>query len=91
MNKDEGDLLPKKQDQERIERDFEMFLQDIEEDAEFRTGVALYRKKQDQNKMEGVETASMVETEGEEGEEVPQIDISELLDDFDELGIEDRE
>ena len=32
MNKDEGELLPKKADQEKMERDFEMFLQDVEDD-----------------------------------------------------------
>ena len=95
MNKDEGELLPKKQDQERIERDFEMFLRDVEEDQELRSTVALYRAQQlkkARDKMEGVETASIAETEetGDDGE-IPKIDMEELLDDFDELNVEDEE
>ena len=90
MNKDEGELLPRKQDQEKMERDFEMFLRDVEEDDELRGTVALYKKRAERNKMEGVETASMADAESE-GDEVPKIDIGELLDDFDELDIEDKE
>ena len=98
MNKDEGELLPKKQDQERMERDFEMFLQDVEEDPEYRSGLALYKAEQakrQKDKMEGLETASVAETEEteetEEGEEVPKIDMDELLNDFDELDVKDAE
>ncbi|MBH9648523.1 hypothetical protein JAO12_31920, partial [Burkholderia vietnamiensis] len=31
MNKDEGDLLPKQADQDRMDREYEQFLQDVEE------------------------------------------------------------
>ena len=95
MNKDEGELLPKKQDQERMERDFEMFLRDVEEDTELRSTLALYKaqqEKKEKDRMEGVEAASVAETEQtEDGEEVPQIDMEELLDDFNELDVEDEE
>ncbi|MCJ1235757.1 ribosome-binding protein [Varicellaria rhodocarpa] len=97
MNKDEGEILPKKQDQERMERDFEMFLRDVEEDTELRNTVALYKarqEKKERDKMEGLETASMAETEETEETEgggVPKIDMSELLDEFDELNVEDDE
>ena len=95
MNKDEGELLPKKQDQERIERDFEMFLRDVEEDTELRSTLALYKAQQEKkanDRMEGLDTASVAETEEtEEGEGVPEIDIEELLDDFNELDVEDEE
>ncbi|KAL9631005.1 MAG: hypothetical protein Q9164_006121 [Protoblastenia rupestris] len=94
MNKDEGELLPKKQDQERIERDFEMFLQDVEEDQDLRSTVALYKAQQQQkakDRMEGVETASVAATEQTgDDEEIPRIDMEELLDDFDELNVEDE-
>ncbi|KAI9827232.1 MAG: ribosome-binding protein [Thelocarpon impressellum] len=61
MARDEGELLPKKQDQERIERDYEMFLRDVEEDAELRSTLALYKAEQRKeaaarrgDKMEGI-------------------------------------
>ena len=92
MGREEGELSAKRQEQERMERDFEMFLRDVEEDPELRTALSLYKKPPEKNKMEGVETASMAATEqSEEGEEVPKIDVSELLEDFDELEIGDEE
>lgn len=94
MNKEEGEMLPKKQDQERMERDFEMFLRDVEEDTELRSTVALYKaqqEKKEKDRMEGLETASTAETnEIEYGEEIPKIDMDELLDDFNELDVEDN-
>ena len=91
MNRDDGDALAKKQDQEKMERDFEMFLRDVEEDNELRNTLDLYKSRQKNgNKMEGIETASNAETEDSDGE-TPQIDVSELLEDFEEMGIEDDE
>ncbi len=95
MNKDEGEMLPRKQDQEKMERDYEMFLRDVEEDTELRSTLAVYKAQQEKrmkDRMEGVETASVVETEGtEDGEGVPKIDMDELLEDFDELDVADEE
>lgn len=100
MNKDEGELLPKKADQEKMERDFEMFLQDVEEDEELRNTVALYKARQEKRRREldaekmDVDAASVAETEdteGREDDEVPKIDIRTLLDDFDELNVQDDE
>ena len=91
MNKDEGELLPKKQDQDRIERDFEMFLRDVEEDTDLRNTVALYKaqQKRERDKMEGLETASVAETEETGDDDIPQIEMDELLDDFDELNVDE--
>lgn len=91
MNKEEGEMLPRKQDQEKMERDFEMFLRDVEEDVELRNTVALYKQRVEKKRMEGVETASMAETEETGMEEVPGIDMSELLDEFEELDVKDEE
>ena len=95
MAKEEGEVLPKKQDQEKMDMDFEMFLRDVEEDTELRSTLALYKaqqaKKDRDSRMEGVETASVAETEETEVEEVPKIDMDELLDEFEELGVEDDE
>ena len=82
MDKDEGDLLPKKADQERMDREYELFLRDVEEDEELRAAMALYK-----NQKREEEEMSMAETE--EDEEVPQVNMDELLDDFDELRMDD--
>jgi len=98
MNKDEGEMLPRKQDQERMERDFEMFLRDVEEDTELRSTVALYKAQQEKRRVEkmeldAVEAASVAQTEEtEDGEdELPKIDMEELLDEFDELNVNDED
>lgn len=98
MNKVEGEVLPKKQDQERMERDFEMFLRDVEEDADLRNTVALYKAQQQEKKqrnkdrMEGVEEASVAETNDDEGsDDGPKINLEELLDEFNQLEMEDED
>ena len=80
-----------------MERDFEMFLKDVEEDEELRNTVALYKARQEKRRREleaeqmDVDTASVAETEETEGDdEVPKIDISTLLDDFDDLNVHDE-
>ena len=85
MTKDDGELLPRKQEQDKMEKDFEMFLRDVEEDSELRNTLAIYKAKKDKTAMEGIETASMAETEG--SDDVPKINMAELLDDFDDLDI----
>lgn len=97
MNKEEGEMLPRKQDQERTDRDYEMFLRDVEEDPELRSTLALYKAEQEERRRAGkmdvdaTEVASVAETEETEEDEVPKIDMDELLDEFDELNVEDEE
>jgi nonsense-mediated mRNA decay protein 3 len=88
MAKDEGDLLPKKADQERMDREFEQFLEDIEQDSEFRAGVQLY--KQPKRKPQPDEM-SIATTDDGGDDDAPQIDMNELMDDFDELTMGDDE
>lgn len=80
MAKDEGELLPKKADQERMDREFEQFLEDIELDSEFRAGVQLYKQPK---RAPQPDEMSIAETD--DGEDDAQIDMNELLDDFEEL------
>jgi nonsense-mediated mRNA decay protein 3 len=89
MAKDEGDLLPKKADQERIDRDYEMFLRDVEEDTELRNTLALYKAQQKAAK--DAEAMSVIETTDGEDDDVPKIDMEELLDEFDELNVNDEQ
>ena len=93
IGREEGEPSSKRQDQEKMERDFEMFLRDVEEDTDLRNTLDLYkaRQKRNQNQMEGIETSSMAETEGSGEEDVPKIDVTELLEDFEEMGIQDNE
>lgn len=84
MAREEGEMLPKKSDQEKMDRDYEMFLRDVEEDDEMRQTMALYR----QQKKREMEEMSMAETSDGE-DETPHIDINELIEDFDELDVHD--
>ncbi|GAB1519471.1 ribosome-binding protein [Rhizoctonia solani] len=90
-------------DQARVEADYEAFLQDLEEDPELRATVNLYKsepkerpdekkvgggKKGGQYAMEGVEATE--EEEEDEGD-FPEVKIDELLDHFEEMGLEDEQ
>jgi nonsense-mediated mRNA decay protein 3 len=86
MNKDDGDLLPKKSDQEKMDRDYEMFLRDVEEDEELRQTVALYKAQQAKK---AADAMSVAETEDSD-DEAPKIDMDDLLDDFEEMGMGDE-
>jgi nonsense-mediated mRNA decay protein 3 len=88
INKDESEMLPRKQDQEKMERDFEMFLQDVEEDQDLRATMALYKAQQEQKQRD----ADAMETEsslGDDEDEGLQIPMDQLLDDFEEMKMAD--
>lgn len=80
MNKEESEMLPRKQDQEKMERDFEMFLRDVEEDEEMRAGMALYRAQQEQMEADAMDTES--EFGDDQGLAIP---MDQLLDDFEDM------
>ncbi|KAL8750235.1 MAG: hypothetical protein Q9184_006492, partial [Pyrenodesmia sp. 2 TL-2023] len=59
---------------------------------ELRSTMALYKAQQAKelkDQMEGVETASAAETEETVGDDIPKIDMDELLDEFEELDVAD--
>ena len=93
MNREQEDEEGgRKQDQDKHEADFEMFLRDVEEDEELRTTLALYKaQNKPDNRMQGVEGGDAMEEDSESEDEAPKINMDELLDDFDELNMEDRE
>jgi nonsense-mediated mRNA decay protein 3 len=74
----------KKQDQSKFERDYEQFLQELEEDEELRHTVNLY--KDDQKKQ--ATSDNEMETD-DEGDELPEIGVDELLDEMNEMAIND--
>ncbi|CAK7902552.1 60S ribosomal export protein Nmd3p [[Candida] anglica] len=74
-----------KQEQERAERDYELFLQELEEDEELRQTINLYKAAED--------VAPPTEDEDEMGfsdEDAPQIAIDELLDELDDMTLDDH-
>ncbi|GAM35055.1 Nmd3 homolog [Talaromyces pinophilus] len=83
----------RKQDAERLEADFEMFLRDIEEDQELRSTLSLYKAKNENRrpeKMDVVEEQDEMADDSSE-DEAPKISMEELLDEFDELNMDDAE
>jgi nonsense-mediated mRNA decay protein 3 len=91
-------------DREKVERDYELFLRDLEEDEEMRGTVNLYKasgkgskqggKKKPQYAMDVEETPhvseKIEEDAGEEEVDFPEIKMDELLEDFDELAIGEK-
>ena len=73
-------------DTDKVEKQYEEFLNDLEEDPEMRAGVNLYKSEEQQTKDEN----EMDESDGgelEEDENLPKMD--ELLEDLEEMNIED--
>ncbi|KAG8923400.1 hypothetical protein FRC02_011167 [Tulasnella sp. 418] len=93
-------------DQERVERDYELFLRDLEEDPELRSTVNLYKtdvdmsgdtekkggKKKSQYAMDVEDEPPVVQQDNGEEDEVdfPEIKLDELLDDMEGLDIKDE-
>ncbi|KAL2370906.1 ribosome-binding protein [Blastomyces gilchristii] len=96
MNREEEEAAAssRKQERDRAEEDFEMFLRDVEEDKELRSTFALYKAKKakaDAERMDGVDkdAMSVVEEDDEDDDDdgIPKINMDELLDDFEELNV----
>ncbi|CDK27560.1 unnamed protein product [Kuraishia capsulata CBS 1993] len=69
-----------KQEAERAERDYEIFLQELEEDQELRQTINMYKA--------GVPQKDENDMDDEDEDDAPQIDIDELLDELDEMTLE---
>lgn len=76
-----------RQEQERAEKDYEMFLQELEEDDELRQNINLYKSDKIDN---APSNSDAMADEGEisEDDDAPQIDIDELLDELDEMNLD---
>jgi len=97
MAKEEADVLPRKQDANRDELEYEQFLRDVEEDPDLRQTMNLYKAQQEEKRrkareeaMEGVEMMDGVEEE--EGDEVGsddglEVPLDQLIDEFDEMNM----
>lgn len=74
-----------RQEQERAERDYELFLQELEEDEELRQTINLY-KAGDYSQPPPEQEDDM----DDEDENAPEIGIDELLDELDDLALDDH-
>ena len=71
-----------RQEQEKAERDYELFLQELEEDEELRQTINMYKADEGQPQKE--------EDDIEEDEDdAPRIAIDELLDELDDMTLQD--
>lgn len=80
LGKEVDDMLPRKQDQAKIENDMEMFMRDIEEDPEFRSTINVF-KNQGQPSAAQPSGDAMMESDIEE-EDFPEISLEEMLDEM---------
>ena len=86
--KEEDNFLAHGADADKKNEDYELFLRDVEEDEEMRKAIALYKAKK---QAADPDAMSVAETEGDEGEQAPAIDVQDLLDDFEDLNVQDVE
>ena len=82
MAREQSEMKPRKQDEDRDQADYEQFLQDLEADPEFRLGMNMY-------KQEAQREVEAMSTDGEgEGLEIP---MEQLIDEMEDVGLEDGE
>lgn len=72
-----------RQEQERAERDYEIFLQQLEEDEELRQTINLYKAGENP-------VHNHTDAEDDDDEEAPEIALDELLDELDGMTIDDH-
>jgi nonsense-mediated mRNA decay protein 3 len=83
-------------DQAKVEAEYELFLRDLEEDPELRQNVLLFKadpksKKAEVDSMEiEGDAESVVETEMDEDDDFPKIQLDELLDEMEALKIREE-
>ncbi|KAG0164902.1 hypothetical protein DFQ28_003534 [Apophysomyces sp. BC1034] len=75
LGKEVDEMLPRKQEQARIENDMEMFMRDIEEDPEFRSNMNIFKNQEPVPQNNDM-------TDNEEEEDFPEISLEEMLDEM---------
>ena len=87
MARQQSEMKPRKQDEQRDEADYEQFLRDLEADPDFRAGVGLY--KQEKNTNGGSAGAEGMSVDGEDdGLEIP---MDQLIDEMEDMYVGDGE
>ncbi|KAG1140439.1 hypothetical protein G6F37_008024 [Rhizopus arrhizus] len=77
LSKEVDEMLPRKQDQARIENDMELFMRDIEEDPEFRSNINIFKSQQNNAAVQQQE-----DVQDMSDEELPEISLEEMLDEM---------
>ena len=77
-----------RQEQERAERDYELFLQELEEDDELRQTINLYKAGENQPQVSRNHD-DMNDEDEDDDEDAPEIGIDELLDELDDMTLDD--
>ncbi|KAI8579630.1 hypothetical protein K450DRAFT_188212 [Umbelopsis ramanniana AG] len=85
LGKEEEEMLPRKQDQARIENDLELFMRDLEEDPEMRSTINIFKNQVVQ---ENKDISMDDEEEDFEEEDFPEVSLEEMLD---EMNLQDGE
>ena len=94
LDKDTGELKPRKAEQDRIEADYDYFLQSLEEDPEMRSTVNLYKAKDSRKKRTAVKAAAAPDQMEEDASTVADdaseggVRLDELLDEFEDMTID---
>jgi nonsense-mediated mRNA decay protein 3 len=78
LGKEVDEMLPRKQEQAKIENDMELFMRDIEEDPEFRSTINIFKSAN--NNAAPVATEAM--TDDELDDELPEIALEEMMDEM---------
>lgn len=79
LAKEQDESVMRKGENDRMEADYEQFMQDLEEDPELRSSVNIYRRK------DALPPSQSMEVDVDVDDEAPEIDISEMLEDL-EIG-----
>ncbi|KAI9356908.1 NMD3 family-domain-containing protein [Pilaira anomala] len=80
LGKEVDEMLPRKQEQAKIENDMELFMRDIEEDPEFRSTINIF-KSDTTNAPAPVDTDEMTDNDGSD-DEFPEISLEEMMDEM---------
>lgn len=71
------------QEEERAERDYEIFLEDLEEDKELRQSVNIYKA----NPTSNVGAPSATDSDSDDSD-APEVNVDELLDELDDMTLD---
>lgn len=82
---DDNNSRSAKQEYAKAERDYEIFLQELEEDRELRSAVNLYRDEEAELRRQQ-QLESEMDTDNED--DAPVIDVDELLDELDDMTLD---
>lgn len=83
LPKEKDDSAPKRRNEEERDREeYESFLQDIEEDPEYRSQINLYKAEKEEDMNDGEEQQEDSQDEDGEDGEFPDVKLEELLEDM---------